>query len=548
LLKEKYDVVKKLKDNITKNTEKKIEYDSEIKMLKNKYNIDEYESDEDCDIDDKKDKLKKMKTYISVNNKKINKYNKEINNKKNKEYVNKMKKLGKKIEELNESKYEDTDFHNEKYYKKIKGELKDLKIKKVDDIKKIKQLNDRLSNKIDELKKYSGGKCERPDLINKKMKSVIDKFNKIKGKKCKCCKERDGIINDEIKISNVKEMDKINEKNDSINNEIDDLKKKISVVETNIENDKKTIKNYSDIMKNYDNFLYNEKINVKIYEMEKEYNSMKDKIKNIEELKNKKEMLKTENDKFELKIKNIQNEIKIINKNIKHSNEKKESICIIDKLNIELKTIKETLCTDEVKLSDLNDETIDMKKDIDLLDNRLKDLNVLININNEKKRKYSLYDEIEKSINAKGGMYDQLLKNTAIPEIESMLNELLSKFKNMYTVKLILDEDGLSIVKQKDGSLLSGFSSSEMNLFNLIFRVVLSCISKKTQSFYVIDEVFDGFDAENKENVEKLLLEMKNYFKWILLVSHDSRIKNLCDNTIYVKKDEHGYSHLSQIY
>ena len=52
-------------------------------------------------------------------------------------------------------------------------------------------------------------------------------------------------------------------------------------------------------------------------------------------------------------------------------------------MNIELKTIKETLCTDEVKLSDLNDETIDMKKDIDLLDNRLKDLNVLININNE---------------------------------------------------------------------------------------------------------------------------------------------------------------------
>lgn len=178
------------------------------------------------------------------------------------------------------------------------------------------------------------------------------------------------------------------------------------------------------------------------------------------------------------------------------------------------------------------------------LKEKMDNLKKIIDEHKEKRISYEIYDLIYKSIRADDGIYNTLLYKNALPGIEKMLNKMLVIFDGMYEVELKLDKKGLHIVKKNSNIQLASFSTSEKSLFNLVFRVVLSALSKNGHNFYIMDECFENFDENHKLQTESLLVEMKKHFKWIWVVSHDTRIKNICDININIKKDKKGFSYI----
>mgnify|MGYP003897797087 CR=1 FL=1 len=54
----------------------------------------------------------------------------------------------------------------------------------------------------------------------------------------------------------------------------------------------------------------------------------------------------------------------------------------------------------------------------------------------------------------------------------------------------------------------------------------------------VMDEVFGKIADENLEMVGEFFKKIKNYFDHILVISHNSLIRNWSDNIIMIKKEE----------
>jgi DNA repair exonuclease SbcCD ATPase subunit len=382
------------------------------------------------------------------------------------------------------------------------------------------------NNKI--IKKYSDY-GEYDANIKNKLKKVLNKIvNEIE---CECIDDVKEIFNKEIKLcdeyckADVKQIHdkilKIDGENDIALERLDDK---------NIELEK------------INKLLEGEDELEEVIKYKKKISDEKKKLQNIEVEIEKYTEVNEKNNALELKIEK--------NKTVIHELEKKmnkiemvkdllksrsESIKLCSEINEELNENNKKLNEYKKKYISKKKENVFANNEIIELNTQLNGLNNLIDLNDIHREKIKLYTKIETTISKKNGIYDILLKKTAIPKIESMVNMLLKIF-NMYEIKIHLEKKGLFISKKDDSIKIKKFSSAEKNLFNLIFRVVLSSISKKSQTQYFIDEIFDNLDEKAKEHIGELLNEMKKYFSWIVIVSHDDRIKNLGDIRYIIKK------------
>jgi len=86
---------------------------------------------------------------------------------------------------------------------------------------------------------------------------------------------------------------------------------------------------------------------------------------------------------------------------------------------------------------------------------------------------------------------------------------------------------------------LSAGSGYERTISSLALRSVLTKISSLPKpNIVVMDEVFGKIADENLEMVGEFFKKIKNYFEHILVISHNSLIRNWSDNIIMIKKDD----------
>lgn len=86
---------------------------------------------------------------------------------------------------------------------------------------------------------------------------------------------------------------------------------------------------------------------------------------------------------------------------------------------------------------------------------------------------------------------------------------------------------------------LSAGSGYERTISSLALRSVLTKISSLPKpNIVVMDEVFGKIADENLEMVGEFYKKIKNYFEHILVISHNSLIRNWSDNIIMIKKDD----------
>ena len=60
-------------------------------------------------------------------------------------------------------------------------------------------------------------------------------------------------------------------------------------------------------------------------------------------------------------------------------------------------------------------------------------------------------------------------------------------------------------------------------------------------NFYVMDEILSFADEDNIEKIKNLFDYMKSLYDFVIVISHDEKIKEYCDKDIIIKHNC-GYS------
>ena len=180
--------------------------------------------------------------------------------------------------------------------------------------------------------------------------------------------------------------------------------------------------------------------------------------------------------------------------------------------------------------------------------NNIINTNEKISINNDLISKIKSEQEllavfkIYLTIYGKNGISKVIMKNM-IPLINQELYRLLVdschfilelNVNDKNEVEFIMIDTETRVVKP-----LNSGSGYERTISSLALRSVLTKISSLPKpNIVVMDEVFGKIADENLEMVGEFFKKIKNYFDHILVISHNSLIRNWSDNIIMIKKEE----------
>jgi len=171
-----------------------------------------------------------------------------------------------------------------------------------------------------------------------------------------------------------------------------------------------------------------------------------------------------------------------------------------------------------------------------------------IGINEDLIRKIKAEEELSTvfkvylTIYGKNGISKVILKNI-VPLLNEELYRLLidschfileMNINDKNEVEFLMIDTETRVVKP-----LNAGSGYEKTISSLALRSVLTKISSLPKpNIVVMDEVFGKVADENLEMVGEFFKKIKNYFEHILVISHNSLIRNWSDNIIMVKKEE----------
>ena len=210
------------------------------------------------------------------------------------------------------------------------------------------------------------------------------------------------------------------------------------------------------------------------------------------------------------------------------------------------KFVKENMLKLRTRIDTLYAEKDNLNNEINNLHTIISNHKINISDNKDKIKKIKSEEEIGKIFKSyliaygKNGISKIILKNT-IPYINSELNRLLSD-SALFTMQLkINDRNELEFWMVDNGTsvekLLSSGSGYERTIASLALRAVLAKVcSLPKPNVVCFDEVFGKVSDENLELVGNFFVKIKDYFEKILVITHNSLVKEWCDNTVTVKK------------
>tara|TARA_B100001094_G_scaffold113028_1_gene108962 strand:+ start:541 stop:4665 length:4125 start_codon:yes stop_codon:yes gene_type:complete len=457
---------------------------------KSHYEIDVYEQN-----------IKNLNNILKKSNEDINEYNKILDN---------LKPYKKLYETYNE---------NIKYEKNINDtnkELECIKLKLVnidrdlEDIDKIKKINDKNYEILNENKELEKTKSNKTNIIDK-IKKDIEKKNKLESeindltiqlnsinyseKNYKTLTEE---LDEYINIKNLHESKiSFEEQKDNIitNENYNKIQKDINQINNNISEDKKELEK---LQNNYDKSC-------------KYRNNILNKEANICNLKQKINDYNEKGGYNQYNIDKLENDLWILKRN-------KEDI--IEKIG-EIKCIQKEYDDSIKKQEDLNAKII--KKN-----------NELNNI-----------EEYLKIVDPRKGYPNEIIKYK-LQYFNNIINEFIKNAKFKFEIKIDPPELVEDSKKQnqkltfnfiKDNKTFSNLSGAENFIADLAITSSLSKILDTiSPPLLAIDEGFSCLDQNHIDEIPSLLDRIKTEFNYILYISHNKSIKGKADNNIYIEK------------
>ena len=284
--------------------------------------------------------------------------------------------------------------------------------------------------------------------------------------------------------------------------------------------------------------------------LNKNLNELTSKLENSEKVIGEHENIKSSWEEYDKEsLKKIKVELDIKENNISHKEKtlllkdwetnktKLEENREIEKKLVSARTLIETITAERDQLKSqitTNDSTIKQKQE-EIVDKTAKISEI---------QKEEEVDKIFKSYliaYGKNGISKLMLRNT-IPYLNSELNRLLSDSCEFTLQLRINDRNELEFWMVDNGTgvekLMSTGSGYEKTIASLALRAVLSKVCALPKPNIVcFDEAFGKVSDENLELVGRFFTKIKDYFERIFVISHNPLVKEWCDQTITVKKD-----------
>lgn len=147
-------------------------------------------------------------------------------------------------------------------------------------------------------------------------------------------------------------------------------------------------------------------------------------------------------------------------------------------------------------------------------------------------RAYKVYETVSRAFGRNG--IPQLLIDAALPQIQDILNNLLTRLDNKFTirfgtqqetqtgkVKEVLDIIAGDAMGERD---VGNFSGGEQKLLRSIIRIAIAVFQAQRSGgkyeILIIDEVFDALHHNNALKVLQILFSLQEQFKQIIVISH----------------------------
>ena len=149
--------------------------------------------------------------------------------------------------------------------------------------------------------------------------------------------------------------------------------------------------------------------------------------------------------------------------------------------------------------------------------------------------KFETLTLLENSFSKKGIPQNIITKN--LPAINSEIAKILSGIAG-FTVEIECDDSNSIEIYINYGDrrrIIELGSGMEKMIASIAIRVALTNISSLPKSdMLIIDEGFGVLDESNLESCARLLQNLKNYFRKILIISHVDAIKDIVDNVLTI--------------
>ena len=212
-------------------------------------------------------------------------------------------------------------------------------------------------------------------------------------------------------------------------------------------------------------------------------------------------------------------------------NQKIDSLLIkadvrLDELELQRRTISNSITTNEGSIKSLDEKIEDAKKKI-----------VTIKEEEDKEKIYKIYLELY----GKNGI-SKIIMKTMMPLINTELQRLMEdscyfkmeiRINDKNEVEFIMIDNGTGVEK-----LMTSGSGYEKTLSSLALRAVLTKIcSLPTPNLVVLDEVFGKISPENLDMVYEFFVKIKDYFEKVFVISHTSVVSSWGDYVVKIKKE-----------
>lgn len=294
-----------------------------------------------------------------------------------------------------------------------------------------------------------------------------------------------------------------------------------------------------------------EKIKKEIEELEKDietnkiaFDSLKTQSESFETLKTEFETYernKLRKERYELEVEQKQLEIDTKQLRLDNYENNKKKLEQNQKIDAEVVALR-------TKIETANGDIRQTATNIEKHSNNITNLKEKIGVNEELIKKIKSEEELSAvfkiylTIYGKNGISKVIMKNM-IPLLNQELYRLLTdschfilelNVNDKNEVEFLMIDTETRIVKP-----LNSGSGYERTISSLALRSVLTKISSLPKpNIVVMDEVFGKIADENLEMVGEFFKKIKNYFEHIIVISHNSLIRNWSDNLIMIKKEE----------
>jgi len=560
IIKSKIDEIEKNQKIMEQNRDKKQKLDNQKNIIKN-------------DISHNEKLLKEKENLLQEIAKKEEIYQKDSH------YKNEYESLKLELDELNRIKgkaqnrkiFENKDKELREEYSKLLEKKEKLKSELIDK-KELESQKLVTENQISVLGNFQKNMLQKEqELIQKiaenqaKSDELLGKLNKIKrlGKEaiCPTCnrpleKEYDDVVN-----SFQKDINQINnEKLDALNYTLYKIKEKLKKLEESLYLENKILKElqeneskYKDQLREIDSleekrkFLLKDieenglllKDNLNVEFNEKEYEEKKalfeklkqkrDELLKLETEISKKEKIQKECEKLENELKEFKNSLtKLENEKIEFNEEEyqktKEDI---KSLRIDKENRQKNIY--EIEKEKLNRNSAIEKINEEIEENQ-KQKDKIVKLQND----FTDYEKLDVFTKS----FKNRLNSKVAPMITQKATYLFSKITDGKYAKLEIDDNfDIYIYDNGDKFLIDRFSGGEIDLANLVLRIAISQtimeLNSATQiSFLAFDEIFGSQDEARREMILKAFYEIKEQFREIFVISHESDVKEGFENVI----------------